>query len=46
MLCELGLILFICYSKFLRGKVLCSVSLGVAIFVTLTFAVDEDTICC
>jgi len=36
--------LFIFYSKFLRGKVLCSVFHSVlTIFVTLTFAVDEDT---
>jgi len=47
MLCELGLMLFICYSKFLQGKVLCSMfHLVLTIFVTLTFTVDEDMTCC
>jgi len=43
MLCELGLMLFICYSKFLWGSMFHSV---LTIFVTLTFAVDEDTTYC
>jgi len=37
---------FIWYSKLLWGKVLCSEFHSVlTIFVTLTIAVDEDTIC-